>query len=82
MVSEFVSEILNTSKIDVINVLEEKEGMEIFGQVGKNGCIIISMKPKAKFKFKISGLKYNKRRKTSNNFLQIPNGGKYFMIRS
>ena len=82
LVSEFANEILDASKIEAINILGKKESMEIFGAVGNNGCIIISMKPKTKFNFKIAGLKYDKKRKSGNNFLQIPQGQTYIMIRT
>ena len=82
LVSEFANEILNASKIETLNILDKKESMEIFGAVGNNGCVIISLKPKTKLNFKIAGLKYNKKRKTGNNFLQIPKDKNYIMIRT
>ncbi len=74
MVSEFAKEILDASKIDRIIILDEKESMEIFGVTGHNGMVIISTKPKVKIKYKISGLKYNKKYKSGNNFDQRKDG--------
>ena len=74
MVAKFVSEVLNPSFIDVINVIEKPNSMEIFGSQGNNGCIIISFKRKTKFNFKVAGLKYNKKRKAGNNFDQRKKG--------
>ena len=82
LVSEFANEILDASKIEAINILDKKENIEIFGAIANNGCVIISMKPKTKLNFKIAGLKYNKKRKTGNNFLQIPKSDPYIMIRT
>jgi hypothetical protein len=82
LVNEFLNEILNPSKIKSIDVLSEKKSMLIFGDDGKNGCIIISTKRKSKLNYKIAGLKYNKRSKTGDNFDQRKKGEPYIMIRT
>ena len=82
MVSEFANELLDASKIEEISILNKNESMRIFGAIGNNGCVIISTKPKTKINFKIAGLKYNKKRKSGNNFLQIPKSETYIMSRT
>jgi hypothetical protein len=82
MVSEFANEILNASKIESINILDKEESMLIFGLVGNNGGIILSTKPKTRLNYKVGGLDYNKKRKTGNNFLQLPKDGTYIMFRT
>ncbi len=82
MVSEFVNEILDTSIIESINIIDEKQSMLIFGAVGKKGTIIITTKRKTKINYQVAGLKYNRKKKSGNNFLQLPKNGKYIMIRT
>ena len=82
MVAEFANEILDASKIKEIYVLDKKVSQMLYGEISNNGCINISTKRNVKLRFKIAGLKYNKKRKTGNNFLQIPKGEPYIMIRT
>lgn len=74
MVSAFVKEALNPSIIDAIYVFPDPESVEAFGPQGKNGCIIILLKPKSKFNYRVGGLEYNKKRKKGNNFNQRKEG--------
>ena len=70
LVAEFVNEILDPLKIDIINILDQKESQSLFGYQGHNGAVLISTKKKSKYNYKVGGLKYDKKRKRGNNFDQ------------
>lgn len=65
-VAEFLNEVFNSGKIKVITELSPKYSGAIYGSLGSDGAILITLKKRAKFNPKIAGLTLS----TDNNFDQ------------
>jgi hypothetical protein len=70
LVTEFVNNILDPSKIASIDIVDTKYSQALFGVDGMNGAILITTKKKAKVNFKVAGLTMTKGKKHGNNFNQ------------
>ena len=72
-VSEFVYQCLDTSKIEDIIFLNNTSGSAIYGSIGSNGVIKITMRRNANFNPEVAGLK-TKGDKIRYNFSERKNG--------
>ncbi len=76
LVKEFADEILNYQDIESIKYIKKIDAPLLFGFMAKEGCVIITLKPKNKLNFQVGGLKYRngKKRKGGDNYLQRKKG--------
>ncbi|WP_291134400.1 hypothetical protein [Flavobacterium sp. UBA7663] len=71
LVREFIDEMLISSKIKKIYIVDKTDAQSVFGQ--KNGMVYIVLKKDAKTNFNVAGLKITEKNKTMNNFWQLKN---------
>ena len=68
---EFISEFLNTNKINDIIILNSKAGSTIYGDLGLSGVVLINIKKGFKTNYYVSGFKMHKDSNLGgNNFKQ------------
>ena len=64
---EFVDEILVSSKIEKIILLNEKPGYAIYEELGKKGAVLIDLKKSKGTNFYVAGFKMHKDVKLGDN---------------
>jgi hypothetical protein len=70
-VMEFIDEFLNTDKIESIIFFNSKAGIAVYGDLGKSGVLLITIKKAAKVNYHVSGFQmYKDQSLGGNNFKQ------------
>jgi hypothetical protein len=70
-VMEFINEFLRSDKIKSIIMLNDKAGFVVYGDLGKSGVLLITIKKTAKVNYHVSGFQmYKDHSLGGNNFKQ------------